>query len=163
MIKLLGLILLLSLSTDSGSANIINDMEKSIHSLSDKDAAIITYSFEGCYGAYHHGTIQLTRSQDTLFFHEQNFDDKGKAGISQSGYLLYSQLDQTLGQLKKERSKEILGNRINYTIETPTESIKGVSDIQQSHFIKIFHPFTNVFPEKKEKILPGVRTGGFVN
>ncbi len=164
MTKLLSFTLLISLSTWAWSNDIISDLEKAINTLDHKEQATITYNFEGCYGPYQHGTITLTRSADTLFFHEKNFDDKGKEGISQSGYLLYNQIEKSLDQLRNERSKEILGNRINYSIESPNETLKGSSDIQQRHFVNIFHPFTNVFPEEEKKeILPGVRTGGFVH
>lgn len=163
MIKLLSLILLLSTSFLAWSGDIIKDIENCISALQHGEEATVTYNFEGCYGPYHHGTITLTRSKDTLFFHEQNFDDKGTEGISQSGFLLYSQIEKSLNLLQNKPAKEILGNRINYTIKKPNETIKGNSDIQQRHFVNIFHPFTNVFPEEKKEILPGVRTGGFVH
>ena len=146
------------------SFSLVEDVSDHLSAMETGDELLFEYSFEGCYGPYHHGTIHFTAEHDTIHYLEKSFDDKGDQGISQSGKYHREDLLDLLAKSKERNSKEILGNTITYRISRDgVEMTKGADRIEQRHFIEIFHPFSNVFPISKTSVIPGLKTGGFVH
>ncbi|MBK8504914.1 MAG: hypothetical protein IPL46_23480 [Saprospiraceae bacterium] len=146
------------------SFSVIADLQDHLAGLEDGDQLSFEYSFEGCYGPYHHGRIDFNSISDTIFYTEKSYDDKGKEGLSQSGKYERSRLLDLLRHAEKTKSKEIYGNTITYRIAINTNEIRrGADRIEQRHFIEIFQPFTSVFSKGRNTVIPGLKTGGFVH
>jgi hypothetical protein len=146
------------------SFSVIDDLHDHLARLEDGDKLNFEYSFEGCYGPYHHGRVDFSYVSDTIFFVETSYDHSGKEGLTQSGKYFRSKLLELLKQSEKSRSKEILGNTITYRISVNTqENLRGADRIEQQHFIQLFQPFSSVFSKGQNPVIPGLKTGGFVH
>ncbi len=146
------------------SFTVIEDLSDQISGMKEGDKMMLEYSFEGCYGPYHHGTIDMSFKNDTIFYVEKSFDHTGKNAITQAGRYDRKQLLDLLRQAGKKKSDEVLGNTITYRISSGSmEILKGADRIEQRHFIELFHPFTSIFPPAQEEVIPGLKTGGFVH
>ncbi len=145
------------------SFTLMEDLTDHIRGMGDEDTILFEYSFEGCFGPYHHGSIEFTLKQDTIHYHEKNFDDKGEESVSQSGTYAKSDLLRLLRKADEKQSSEIFGNTITFQItDSEGEVTKGADHIVQRHFIEIFHPLSNVFRADQPRI-PGLKNGGFVH
>lgn len=146
------------------SFTIIEDLSDQVSGMKEGDKMLLEYSFEGCYGPYHHGTIDMSFKNDTIFYVEKSFDHTGKNPITQAGKYERSKLLHLLNQAGKKKSDEVLGNTITYRLSSDSrEILKGADRIEQRHFIELFHPFTSIFPPAQEEVIPGLKTGGFVH
>ena len=146
------------------SYTVIEDLRDHLAGLEDGDELNLEYSFEGCYGPYHHGRIDFKYMSDTIYFTETSYDHAGKKGLTQSGKYLQSKLLDLLKQSEKSKTREILGNTITYRISVnDRESLRGADRIDQHHFIEIFKPFSSVFSKGVNPAIPGLNTGGFVH
>ena len=146
------------------SFSVIDDLHDHLAGIDEGETLNLEYSFEGCYGPYHHGRIDLRYMSDTIYFVQKSFDDKGEEGLTQSGKYQRSQLLDLLKQSVRSKSKEILGNTITYRITINNqERLKGADRIEQRHFIEIFQPFSSVFSNDQNPVIPGLKTGGFVH
>ena len=146
------------------SFNLIDDLTTQLLTMQEEENILVTYTFEGCYGPYHHGTIDMHLKNDTIYFVERSYDDQGKKELTQSGRYHREHLIDKLNQASKKKSPEILGNRINYRISKGNELVSETWDrIEQQHFIDIFRPFSSVFTKRGSELLPGLKKGGFVH
>jgi hypothetical protein len=162
--QLAQIVILLFATLGIFSFSVIPDLRDHLAGLNDGDKLSFEYSFEGCYGPYHHGRIDFNAVADTIFYTEKSYDDKGQEGLSQSGKYERSRLLDLLTQSEKTKSEEIYRNTITYLISiNADEKLRGADRIEQRHFIGIFQPFSSVFQKEQNKVIPGLQTGGFVH
>ncbi len=144
------------------SFGVVDDLRDHIGGMEPGETMLLEYSFEGCYGPYHHGTIEMRLENDTVYFVEKSFDHDGRNAIIQSGKYHREQLLNLLQKTSRKNSSEIYGNTITYRLSTSAgEIITGADRIEQRHFIELFHPFTSIFSLDEKEVIPGLKTGGF--
>lgn len=142
----------------------IDQLIDQIKLLNEGDKLTYEYTFQGCYGPYHHGRVVMKLIQDTIYYTETNFDHQGVEGLSQSGQYQRDRLLELLADAARSTSTEILGHAMSFRVSiNDHETDRGAVKLDQAHFISIFQPFTSKFPAKKKSPIPGMKTGGFVN
>lgn len=146
------------------SFDLVEDLKHHLMKLRDGDQLMLTYSFEGCFGPYHHGTIDFEFRNDSIYFVEKNYDEKGRLQLTQAGRYLRTSLCELLEQASAKNSPEILGNVINYQLSQGDRVLlKSADRIEQQHFVEIFRPLGKIFSVKDKGPLPGLRRGGFTH
>jgi hypothetical protein len=144
------------------SFGVVDDLRDHIEGMEQGKEMLLEYSFEGCYGPYHHGTIEMRLENDTVYFVEKSYDHQGENAITQAGKYHRERLLDLLQKAQKRNSGEIYGNTITYRISSGSgEVMTGADRIEQRHFIELFHPFTSIFPSNGKEVIPGLKTGGF--
>lgn len=156
MIILVRTFALLALWFGSQSYDVIQDLQKELSDLDAGKSFTFSYTFVGCFGPYHHGSIVFERIQDTILYRETSYDDQGLNPISQSGAYELNELIELLESAKETRSTRIYGNTLNYEIKAGEKSRVNVDQISQRHFIKIFHPFSTVFNSPPNTTIPNI-------
>lgn len=143
---------------------IIDDFQNEIAALDEGDQIVLEYTFEGCYGPYHHGSISVVKKAGKLEYLTKSFNHKNVEGLSQAGKYEPEQLQELLIQAKNKTSSTVFGNAISYRLsDGKDEILRGADRIEQRHFIELFEPFTSIFKEDQKSIIPKVSSGGFVN
>ncbi len=162
--KLLLQSVLISIAGSVIAGTILDDLRDRIDLLENGDQITLTYTFEGCYGPYHHGEIEMSLVDDTIYYEHRSFDDQGKNPFVQSGKYDRLFLLNQLGKYIHESASTILGNKINYEItDDISKLVEGSDRIEHRKFVELFQPLVNVFGSDKESIVPKLRTGGFVH
>lgn len=156
---------LLSLFVGQISANsVVSALKEQIMEMKEGDRLKFEYAFQGCYGPYHHGSITMTLENDTVYFNHESRDDKNQNPLNEAGRYHQDEILKLLIQTEKNRSSEVLGNKISYKLSNEKRQlIAGNDEIEQRHFLTIFRPFSSIFQLDSEEIIPGLRTGGFVH
>ena len=157
-LTLLGLLL----ATGGIQASILDDLQAHINMMQDGDQLTLSYAFEGCFGPYHHGRIEMEMKQGTIYYKNHSYADKKAKAFTQSGSYAKNVVVSKLASAAQNASKTIYGNRINYGIDDGHKVIKGSDSIEQSNFVKIFHPYSAFIKDQDEMVIPGLSTGGFV-
>ncbi|MBX2815813.1 MAG: hypothetical protein KTR24_07440 [Saprospiraceae bacterium] len=131
--------------------------------LQEGDTLKVIYTFEGCYGPYHHGEIFMTLKGGEIHSLSKSYSDRSKAPMVESNVVAQGRLVGNLDEAGKKESSEILGNVINFRIMMGEEMLhRGKDRIAQRHFIEVFHPFTSTFQPTQRPLIPKISTGGFV-
>ncbi len=147
-----------------GQESVIEDLRTEVSAMEEGSKLLLEYTFSGCYGPYHHGTIAMTLVGGALEYLSSSFDDKNQPGIAQAGSYTIKQLERLLRKAASHSSSKIYGNAITYRLSSRGEEILvGADHIEQRHFIEIFQPFTSIFPKDAPDIIPKVSSGGFVH
>ncbi|MCB0689087.1 MAG: hypothetical protein KDC53_21260 [Saprospiraceae bacterium] len=156
--------IILLMGVFSFSFNVISDLKEELADLNEGQTLHLEYSFEGCYGPYHHGSVRFNMEDGVVLFQERNFDEKGKEGISQSGKYPLDVLIEKLTSAQEHKSTEVLGASINYQIKENGHVVgEGVDRMDQAHFIEIFRPFSSLIKDRQSSTIPGLKNGGFVH
>ncbi|NND31034.1 MAG: hypothetical protein HKN76_00495 [Saprospiraceae bacterium] len=143
---------------------VIEDLTDQILQMRNGDLLKMEYNFAGCFGPYHHGSIEMEMKADTIYYLSSSFDDKGKQPFNQSGKYHRDQLIKMLKKAQKQKSNEVLGNTISYRLISNGDiAVEGADKIEQRHFIELFHPFSNIFQKKTPDLIPKINNGGFVH
>ena len=143
---------------------VIEDLTDQVVQMQEGDVLKMEYNFEGCFGPYHHGSIEMELSADTVYYLSSSFDDKGEQPLNQAGKYHRDQLIKMLKKAQKKKSSEVLGNTISYRlISNGDTTVEGADKIEQRHFIELYHPFSSIFIPKSADIIPKVSSGGFVH
>ncbi len=130
------------------ASGIFSSLIGQIENLHDGDRLLVEYSFEGCFGPYHHGSIEMILKGDSIHFLERSFDHNDREGISQSGKYERTDLIKLLEKKGEQRSSEIYGNVLNYRFILDGQLLeKGADRIEQRHFISLFQPLTSIFTD----------------
>ena len=144
--------------------SIIGDLRTEVANLEDGSKLLLEYTFEGCYGPYHHGTVALSCDRGVIEYLSSSFDHQNQPGIAQSSSYSKEALLKLLHEAQSKQSSKVFGNAISYRISTRGhELLRGADRIEQRHFIQLFEPFTSVFPKKQDDIVPKISSGGFVH
>ncbi len=143
---------------------LINDLRSEINNLQEGDVVMLEYTFEGCYGPYHHGSITIEMKNGNLEYLTKSYNHQNKEGISQAGSYEPNQLHKLLNQAESKSSSTVFGNAISYRLSSSGEELAtGADRIEQRHFIGLFEPFTSVFSKEQPDIVPKISSGGFVH
>ena len=143
---------------------VIEDLIDQVGHLHSGDVLKMEYNFAGCFGPYHHGSIEMELIEDTVYFLSSSFDEKGGQPFNQSGKYQRDQLLQLLKKTLSRKSTEVLGNTISYRIILNDNMVvEGADKIEQRHFIELFHPFSNIFQKRTPDFIPNINNGGFVH
>ena len=158
------LILLITTFYQAIQASVVEDLAAEIAILDDGEHLLLEYTFEGCFGPYHHGTVFVESKNGALHYLTKSFDDKNKPGISQAGKYEKEELLALLEKAREKNSNTVFGNAISYRLSRDEQEILRNDDhIEQRHFIELFQPFTSIFPPKNKDIIPKISSGGFVH
>ncbi|NND07403.1 MAG: hypothetical protein HKN87_13580 [Saprospiraceae bacterium] len=156
---LLGLVLM----TTSIDASISDNLANHISAMQEGDHLSVRYTFEGCFGRYHDGLIEMEMIEGSIRYKNHSYADKKAEAFTQSGSFPKAILISRLKSASQLNSRTIYGNQINYEINaTGQEPLRGTDRIEQRNFIKIFHPFSSFQQDQDQMIIPGLSTGGFV-
>lgn len=143
---------------------VIEDLTDQVVQMRDGDILKMEYNFAGCFGPYHHGSIEMELRADTVYYLSSSFDEKGKQPFNQAGKYHHEYLIKLLKKAQKKKSSEVLGNTISYRlISNGDVTVEGADKIEQRHFIELYHPFSSIFKPKSADIVPKVSSGGFVH
>ena len=152
------------MTTAAFAEGIISDLRSEIENLQQGEMVLLEYTFEGCYGPYHHGSITIEMKNDKLEYLTKSYDHRNKEGISQAGSYERQQLVQLLNKAEDQTSSEVFGNAISYRLsDGHGELYSGADRIEQRHFISLFEPFTSIIPKEQKDIVPKISSGGFVH
>ncbi len=143
-------------------ASITDDLRDQINRMRDGETITLDYGFEGCYGPYHQGQIEITLADNIFHYKNHSYADKEAEAFTQSGQYQRRVLMQKLAQADHKMSSTVYGNRLNYQIKSQNNSVTGSDRIERRHFIDIFHPFPTFMEENKQEVIPQLKTGGFV-
>lgn len=142
----------------------LKTLQEHLQRLDEGEKLSFEYTFQGCFGPYHHGRIIMQLVQDTIYYTETNYDHQGVEGISQSGQYARPRLLALLAEAANTTSTDVLGHAMSFRLSVNDQEMeRGAAKLDQAHFIAIFQPFTTKFAPKKKSPIPGVKTGGFVN
>ncbi len=155
---------LLGWASSMSAGNIVEELQDRLSTLPDRQQIVLTYTFEGCYGPYHHGEIEFWRTGDTIKYIHSSFDDQGKQPFNQAGKYGRADLLHLLAEKKTELASTIYGNKINYRLaDASGDGVEGADRIEQRKFIALFQPLLHVFGTEDKMPIPKLRTGGFVH
>ncbi|MDH3649419.1 MAG: hypothetical protein OEQ53_07030 [Saprospiraceae bacterium] len=165
MTKAITLLLFLATTLTPGNArSIIEVLQDQIREMKESDKLQLDYVFQGCFGPYHHGTIAMELRSDTVYFTHQSKDDKNENPLAESGKYHQDRILELLATASSKRSSAVYGNEIGYTIHAEKRELsKGTDQIEQRHFIGLFQPFSTIFHNEQDEIIPKLRMGGFVH
>jgi len=143
-------------------ASLLEDLQTHVHMMQDGDQLTLSYTFEGCFGPYHHGEIEMEMKGGTIHYKNHSYANKKTEAFTQSGNYTKRTLISKLESAAQNASKTIYGNRINYRIDDGHKASQGSDSIEHSEFVKIFHPYQTFLKDQDEMVIPGLSTGGFV-
>lgn len=149
--------------TASVNASISEDLVAQINKMQEGDQLSLRYTFEGCFGRYHDGLIEMEMIEGIIHYKNHSYADQKAEAFTQAGSYPRAALISRLKSTSQLDSKTIYGNQINYEINaTGQRSVRGTDRIEQRNFITIFHPFSTFDKNQDQMIIPGLSTGGFV-
>ncbi len=146
------------------ASSVIEDLMEQVDRMAENDKITLDYTFEGCFGPYHHGRIKMVLKADTIYYINHSYDGNNTEPLSQAGKYQKNHLMELLEAEKKKAASTVIGNTIDYKIKSDEEEITHGSDhIEQRNFIELFHPLTSIFKPEKKSIIPKLSSGGFVH
>lgn len=128
----------------SNAASIFEDLTRAISNIQQGDSIVVSYHFVGCFGPYQKGEITLSRQGDEVLYKCKDYDSHSQNYVTQQGQYTRSTLLAKLQEQKLKSSEEIIGNAIHYQIHDQQKNLilKDHDQIDQKHFVQIFHPFS---------------------